>query len=387
MLSAVAVTGPSADGLPEPIGKSGSFIASVSDAAENISSELSKREQDLKDLASRTSANIAARSNFTPVRFNYKSAPARQPRIGVNLPIGRCINLSNVLEAPKEGEWGKPVEDGDFAFIADAGFKTVRIPINWAAHAKGAAPYSIDKAFMARVHHVVQAATDNHLNVIINVHHFSSMMTDPDAHYDRLAGIWAQISLEFSDAPTSVWFEILNEPQKKLNNKNIIFYLKPSLENIRKNNPNRPVIIGGEDWSSLNSLSDLNIPSDPYLVPTFHYYTPFDFTHQGAHWVKSAPPFGRRWGSREDKEILDRDVARAEAYMDRTGRAPFIGEFGAQDDAKVPIADRIRYYGAVSGAFASAGIQSCAWGYASGFRLRDNTGWLPGIQESIRTTR
>jgi endoglucanase len=72
--------------------------------------------------------------------------------------------------------------------------------------------------------------------------------------------------------------------------------------------------------------------------------------------------------------------------MTRTGRVPVLGEYGAQDDPRVPLADRIRYYRAVSSAFASVGVQSCAWGYISGFKLRDGDHWIPGVVESIATT-
>jgi endoglucanase len=31
------------------------------------------------------------------------------------------------------------------------------------------------------------------------------------------------------------------------------------------------VIVGGQNWSGIDSLATLQLPDDPYVVPTFHY--------------------------------------------------------------------------------------------------------------------
>ena len=328
-----------------------------------------------------------AAATLTRARFDYASAPPTRPRVGPALPVGRCINLSNMLEAPSEGAWGRPVRDDDFPFIAKAGFTTVRIPVRWSAHAVKVPPYTIDPVFMTRVAHVVKIATDHRLNVILNTHNFDELTADPAGQTERFAALWRQIGARFAKAPDTVWFELINEPHDKLDDTNLVATLAPALAAAREQNPRRPVLIGGRDWSGLGSLSTLVLPDDPYVVPTFHYYDPFAFTHQGATWVEHPPPFGRRWGTTQDKAVLDQDLAKVSAYIARTGRVPVMGEFGAQDDPRVPIEDRARYYGAVSAAFASVGVQGCAWGYESGFRLRDQAGWLPGLASAIVTTR
>src|SRR5262249_17539398 len=68
-----------------------------------------------------------------------------------NKKLGRGINLGNALEAPKEGDWGVTLKAEYFRAIKAAGFDTVRLPVNWAAHAGAEAPYTIDPAFAARV--------------------------------------------------------------------------------------------------------------------------------------------------------------------------------------------------------------------------------------------
>jgi endoglucanase len=316
----------------------------------------------------------------------YAPGPAAHAATGISLPVGKCINMSNMLEAPVEGGWGPAIADDDFRIVGAAGFSTVRIPVRWSAHALAASPYTIDPAFLGRVHHVVALATASGLNVILNVHHYDELMSSPADNAERFASLWRQIAASFAAAPPTVWFELLNEPHDKLTNANWMPILRPALAAVRATNPTRPVLIGGQDWNSLDSLSNLQLPDDRYVVPTFHYYDPFAFTHQGANWLSHAPPIGRPYGNAADKILLDQAIGKAKDYIARTGRVPILGEYGATDDPRVPLAQRVRYYRTISAAFASVGVQSCLWGYRSGFPIRVGDHWLPGLVEAIATT-
>src|SRR5688572_20316265 len=70
--------------------------------------------------------------------------------------LGRGVNLDNMLEAPREGDWGVKA---DPALIdrAAATFKTVRVPIRWSNHAAPTADATLDPVFAARVDQVVDA--------------------------------------------------------------------------------------------------------------------------------------------------------------------------------------------------------------------------------------
>ncbi|MHA6718131.1 glycoside hydrolase family 5 protein [Sphingomonas sp. RS6] len=318
---------------------------------------------------------------------SYTPVAAFRPTTGISLPVGKCVNMGNHLEAPNEGDWGRAIEDADFPIIRAAGFDTIRLPVRWSAHALAAAPYTIDAAFLARVRHVVDTARAAGLNVILNLHHYEEMATAPAAHAARFAALWQQIGSAFADEPVgSVWFELMNEPNGALDNGNLRTILEPALANVRATNPTRPLIVGGENWSGIGSLRTLPLPDDPYVVATIHTYDPFDFTHQGATWITPTPPIGRTFGSELDYIELDTNVQLVRDYMNRTGRSVFVGEYGANDVAGVPLAQRVVYYGAVSSAYASIGVQSCAWAYTNTFRLRDGSAWLPGMVEAIRTT-
>ena len=324
------------------------------------------------------------RASPTP-GLTYTPGPAARARTGPTLPIGKCINMSNMLEAPREGDWGPAIADDDFRIIKAAGFSTVRIPVSWSTHAETASPYTVDPAFLRRVHHVVDLATASGVDVILDMHHYNELFAAPQAHAARFAALWRQIAASFASAPPNIWFELLNEPTDKLTDANMTPILAGALRAVRLTNPNRPVLVGGQNWSSLQALNTLSLPDDRYVVPTFHYYEPFAFTNQGAPW-RGAPPFGRAYGSAADKLLLDRDLATLRAYMARTGRVPVLGEYGTTDDPRLPLAQRVRYYRTISAAFASIGVQGCAWGYRNASQLWNGRRWLPGLVESISAT-
>lgn len=321
----------------------------------------------------------------TPTQsFPYTPIAALTASVGSRLPLGKCINLGNQLEAPNEGDWGRKILDSDFPFIKSGGFDTVRIPIRFSGHAGSTSPYTIDSTFMTRVQHVVTTANSAGLNVIIDMHAYDEMNTDPTGQLNRFVALWKQIGEAFASYPANVWFELLNEPTGSLTNSNLLDVYTPALAAIRTTNPSRLVIMGGGTTSNISSLATLKMPTDPYVVPTFHYYEPMDFTHQGASWITPTPPVGTTFGSDADYANLSADLALVTNYYTRTGRVPFVGEYGAYEI--IPTAERAKYYGAVSNAFASIGVQSCAWSYVNTFQLRGTSGWISEITSVIGTT-
>ncbi len=303
-----------------------------------------------------------------------------------SLPVGRCVNMGNSLEAPSEGEWGgKKIDAADFNRIANAGFKTIRLPVRWASRAGSEPPYAINPTFMKRVKKVVGEARAAGLNVILNSHHFEELHKDPtEANIAKLASMWGQIAKEFANQPEAhLWFEIENEPHDKFNDSNLLQVLSPALAEIRKTNPTRAVIIGGEFWSGIGSLKTLKLPDDPNIVPTFHYYDPFDFTHQGATWVDPVPAMGREYGTAEDSQRLVDDVQKVRDYIAKTGKTPFIGEFGANNP--IPLADRVKYQKSVRIAFDKIGIGMCSWAYTNTFPMwdRKTKKWIPGMRDAM----
>jgi aryl-phospho-beta-D-glucosidase BglC (GH1 family) len=208
--------------------------------------------------------------------------------------LAKTVNFGNALEAPKEGEWGMVLEERFFQLVKDGGFTAIRLPVKWSAHAAQSAPYTLEPTFLERVRWAVKQSTDRGLAIIVDFHHYDELMTAPAANLERFLGIWKQVAEAFKDAPSSVFFELHNEPNgaiEPLWND----YLAKALTVVRASNPTRAVVVGPNGLNSAWRLPELKLPDDPNLIVTFHNYEPFTFTHQGAEWINPVPPTGVTW--------------------------------------------------------------------------------------------
>ena len=139
----------------------------------------------------------------------------------------------------------------------------------------------------------------------------------------------------YATAPANVVFEILNEPSRKLTPSLWNEYLADALAVIRKTNPSRTVIVGPGYWNSIDHLSELELPAtDTNLIVTVHYYTPMDFTHQGAAWVDRKDKLGVDWlGTDKDLSLIKTNFDKASSWAKDHHRPVFLGEFGTYDKA------------------------------------------------------
>jgi endoglucanase len=225
-------------------------------------------------------AACALREPPPPVAATAPAGPAGKPR------LLRGMNLGNALDAPNEGEWGVVLDESDFSRIHGAGFDHVRLPVRFNAHASSAAPYTIAPPFLGRVDWAVLQALKNDMAVIVDLHNYGDIMTDPEAQRARFVALWQQIAEHYRNAPDAVSFELLNEPHDKLTASVWNSILRDALRAVRTTNPTRTVIVEGVDWASAKNLRDtLSMPDDPNLVASFHMYQPILFTHQGAPWM------------------------------------------------------------------------------------------------------
>ncbi len=293
-------------------------------------------------------------------------ATAQDGETAVESPIGRCINMGNGLEAPSEGVWGYLIVEEHFDVIAEAGFDTVRVPVRWSAYAEDTYPYTIDPDFMARVTDVVDQALARDLNVILNIHHYEAMMSDPDGHSERLIFLWLQIAAHFVDYPDGLLLEVLNEPNAALDDEKWNALQPVLVSTIRSVDANRIIVVGGSDWNSLDGLQAMELPDDDNLIATVHYYLPFQFTHQGAEWVDGAGGWlGTDWGTPAEVEDLATDLDTMVTWSEDNGVPLFIGEFGAYSRAEMT--ERVEWTAAVVSGAEARGLGWCYWEFGSGF--------------------
>lgn len=201
--------------------------------------------------------------------------------------LGKGINLANYLEAPKEGEWGVKLEEHHFKIIKEAGFDTIRVPINWSGNAQKKQPYKVNESFFIRIDWIILNAKRNSLNVVLCFHNYYEIYYYPKKHTERFISIWKQIAQRYENCDSSLYYELLNEPCNMITPDVWNSMSAETIGEIRKIDPFHTIILSGALWGSSEGLLDLEIPSgEKNVICTYHTYTPLEFTHQGVDYAQ-----------------------------------------------------------------------------------------------------
>jgi endoglucanase len=302
--------------------------------------------------------------------------------------LRRGVNMGNMLETPEEGRWGLVVKEKYFDLIKEAGFDFVRLPVAWGSHANEDPPYLIDPNFFKRIDDVVGWALRRNLPIIIDLHSYNQEIAqegnkyntaqkkDPVAFYNAMArflSIWRQVSEHYKDCPPDVLFELLNEPKDPLQASLWNQYLAQAVKMIRENNPTRDVIIGPVELYSFNWVYELELPPDPHLIVTFHYYLPVDFTSQGLEelFPGSTVWLGTTWPATEDQKAeIIHNFDYVAQWSKRHGNIRILlGELGTI--YRAPEDSRIRWTTFVRKQAEARGFSWSYWDFAAQFGVYD----------------
>lgn len=220
--------------------------------------------------------------------------------------------------------------------------------------------YKLADAWLSTLDWAVKNALANKLMIILDLHNYNDVAKDPEAFKPRVLAFWKQIAERYKDAPDSVLFEILNEPNGKLTAPLWNEWLAEVLAVIRTTHPTRTVVVGPPMWNGFRFLDALTLPEeDRNIIVTVHYYEPFPFTHQGASWSKETVHLsGVNWGTEAEKKRTQDDFGRVQKWSLDHRRPILLGEFGAYD--KGPLESRVRYTAHLA---LTAGSLGWAWSY------------------------
>lgn len=330
----------------------------------------------------------------------------------------RGVSLGNNLEAPRGDNWGAWYTPYDLKHIAREGFDHVRIPVAWHSYTGPAPSYRINGPIFIYLDRILAMALTNQLAVIINLQHFSAFMDAPEKETPRFLAIWEQIAARYSNAPPTVAFELLNEP----NSNAVTWALNPiyhkAIETIRKTNPDRTVFLDPGGWGSAADLPQLWLPDwDSNVVVSVHCYEPYLFTHQGAPWalpyasttniVYPGPPprpvdlhpactamtdvagwlmMYNEWPPELNPCSVRKArqaVAHARAWADYYGRPVHFGEFGCF--LMIDPSSRFRYLSDMRKTIEQAGLGWAVWDWKAGFRYWDPSSArsMPGLRQAL----
>ncbi|WP_084708833.1 cellulase family glycosylhydrolase [Siansivirga zeaxanthinifaciens] len=301
----------------------------------------------------------------------YTAIAQISPQDMVN-KMGRGINMGNVMSAPVEGNWAPAFTESYFQDIALAGFKTVRIPIDFfgnrtsgdtsiysknegsfASYTGTAADYVVSSAYLDRVEQVINWGLNQNLVVILDFHGSTlknefietfNLSKAPDlytypnsakraADNEKFRAIWTQIANRFKDYTYDLVFEVINEPffnitdiEMDVINTDIINIIR----NTGSNNNDRNIIITGGSKNSFEAplqIGNSVLSLDDNLIATFHYYWPRAFTASASQQHSDYD-----WGDATDKAEIDTNFGAVKTWSQNNNIPVLVGEFGADNE-------------------------------------------------------
>lgn len=313
--------------------------------------------------------------------------PSPTPRFEAypGLPPLRGVNLGNALDAPWPGAWGVTITEALIHSVAEAGFNAIRVPVRFSAHTGAAPDYTLTETILQSVDQVILWGMNAGLTVILDLHHFDALMQSPAAEEARYFAIWNQLASRYQSLPDTLYFELLNEPHGALDSATWNRLVAENVQLIRLTNPTRTIILSGLDYSTVDSLNELTIPDDPHLAATFHYYAPFEFTHQGASWVSGSISWiGTTWsGTAPEVSEIQHAFDRAVNWSNANQIPLILGEFGTIKNTDT--ASRQAWSAAVARIAKARDIGWFYWDLCTDFGLYDceNGKWNDALLQAL----
>ncbi len=209
--------------------------------------------------------------------------------------IKRGINISHWLSQNTDLNIDREnyFKENDVKFLAQNGFDHLRIPID-EENLWNNDETKQDKAFQL-LHNAVTWCRKYNLKIIIDLHSVRShsfnkahnLLWESKEEQAHFMELWRQLSSEFKKYPNNlVAYELLNEPvSEKASSWNELAL--ETIKEIRKNEPNRIIVLGSNRWQSPDTFHELSVPqNDKKIILSFHFYVPMILTHYRASWME-----------------------------------------------------------------------------------------------------
>lgn len=283
--------------------------------------------------------------------------------------LGRGLNILD-----EDQIWGDPTKErfeyDYYRMIKERGFQSVRINMHPFSRMDNA--NRLGPEWVATLDSVVKNATQAGLKVILDLHDYRPCGQDAVTCRTKVLAFWDQIAPRYRDAPETVLFEILNEPDRQLTSERWNKLLAETLQVIRRSNPSRTVVIGPAKSNSFKFLDELVLPEkDRNILVTIHYYSPLLFTHQGANWTTPSleGKLGVEWGSPANYAELDDDFDVIAQWSKNNDRPILLGEFGALEGGAMKF--RQSWVSAVARAAEARHFSWTYWQFQGNFAVFD----------------
>jgi aryl-phospho-beta-D-glucosidase BglC (GH1 family) len=266
------------------------------------------------------------------------------------------------------------ISEADISRIASWGMDHVRLPVDYPVIEDS--PFECHGAGFAVIDKLIGWCNKYKLNVVLDMHKAPGysfadnnlgdqgevkLFTDSEIQ-KRYIFLWEAFARRYTGERENVAFEILNEitnPHGESWNR----LARKAIEAIQAIDPHRYIVLGGPYFNSVTGLDTLEIWDDEHILYTFHYYLPFEFTHQRASWTRLKdsgihlsypdPAF--------NKEYLREQLVPALDFMKKTGKRLYCGEYGVIELADMD--SRVNWLRDISELFAEYQIGRAYWTY------------------------
>ena len=214
------------------------------------------------------------------------STGARRAALSSKGPaMRRGLNLTHWFEY----ERGQAVTRDEMRGLRAHGFDHVRLPLDpivcgWRPERGAGLPV------MNELRQAIEDALVAGLDLVLDLHlepADKERIEATPAARASVVELWGRLAHNLRHLPSEhLAFELFNEPQ---------FYGAAArhwpefqtrmLHAVRSQAPGHTVLASGHQGSSIEGLQKLTPLADPAVTYVFHYYAPYLFTHQGAHWM------------------------------------------------------------------------------------------------------
>lgn len=189
----------------------------------------------------------------------------------------------------------------DFQRVQEMGMNAVRFYMNYKTFEDDANPYQYKQSGWDWIDTNIKWAKANKVYLILNMHvpqgGFQSLgngtaLWDIVENQNRFKALWKAIAERYKNEPTIAGFDLLNEPVTTTSIDQWQVLAQGTIDSIRTVDHTHIIFVErlnavGSNWTNDSNLNFIDL-NDANLCYEFHFYLPFEFTHQGASWIQ--PP-------------------------------------------------------------------------------------------------
>jgi endoglucanase len=183
----------------------------------------------------------------------------------------------------------------DIDFLVSVGFDFVRLPVDLYLLLDWDQPSKPKADAFALLKRGIERLLAGDLAVIVELHNFvedaegrdfGDRLEKDDTFVDIFIEFWIALAKRLKKYdPDLVLFGIMNEPVFLDDRARWAEIQLRTAAAIRKVAPDHTIIATGNFWTGIDGLTALTALPDSNVLYDFHFYEPYQFTHQGADWT------------------------------------------------------------------------------------------------------